>query len=156
MTNQELAILYERDMHKLIAELELFTTEEKLWEVHGAIKNSCGNLALHIIGNLNFHIGTVLAKTGYVRDREREFAAKNISRSSLTAQLRDLVPMVINTISALPEEALHSPHPIFFDKEHASTGYVLTQLLLHLNYHTGQVNYLRRMIDVNTTLTERQ
>src|SRR6266496_1996348 len=38
-------------------------------------------------------------------------------------------------------------HPIFYDKPKTSTSYVLVQLLLHLNYHLGQVNYLRRILE---------
>jgi hypothetical protein len=42
---------------------------------------------------------------------------------------------------------MESAFPIFFDKENATNDYVLTQLLLHLNYHLGQVNYLRRSLE---------
>ena len=35
--------------------------------------NSFGHLVLHLTGNLNYYIGTQIAGTGYVRDRDREF-----------------------------------------------------------------------------------
>jgi hypothetical protein len=37
--------------------------------------------------------------------------------------------------------------PVFFDKSGTSVTYVLLQLLVHLNYHLGQVNYIRRMLE---------
>ncbi len=147
MTNIELAELYERDIEKLIIEINLFKNEENVWKTTGSIKNSCGNLALHIIGGLSFHIGTTLANSGYIRDRDEEFIAKGTSRKALTEQLRTLIPSIKATILSMSEERLNEPHPKFFDKENATISYVLTQLLLHLNYHTGQVNYLRRAFE---------
>jgi hypothetical protein len=54
--------------------------------------------------------------------------------------------MVNKTLTELTPAQLESPYPGFFDKENATNSYVLTQLLLHLNYHLGQVNYLRRVL----------
>jgi len=147
VTNLELAELYQRDIEKLIIEIDLFKNEENVWKTTGSIKNSCGNLALHIIGGLSFHIGDTLADTGYIRDRDQEFIAKGISRKSLTGRLRALIPLIKETILSMSEERLNEPHPKFFDKENATISYVLTQLLLHLNYHMGQVNYLRRAFE---------
>ncbi len=147
MTNIEFAELYQRDIEKLIAEINLFQSEENLWKTAGAIRNSSGNLTLHIIGGLNFHIGTTLANTGYLRNRDQEFITKNIPRKSLTDQLMGLATLVKETIHSISNERLNERHPIFFDKEDATISYVLTQLLLHLNYHTGQVNYLRRALE---------
>jgi hypothetical protein len=38
-------------------------------------------------------------------------------------------------------------YPLIFDDMKVSNSYVLLQLLLHLNYHLGQVNYLRRILE---------
>ena len=147
MSNDILAEFYERDLRKLIEEVNLFSNEEDLWKTHGSVKNSCGNLVLHIIGGLNYLIGTTLAHTGYVRDRDQEFIKKGIDRNELVAQLEALIPMISKTVKALTPEDLESEYPIFFDKPNTSISYVLTQLLLHLNYHLGQVNYLRRVLE---------
>ncbi|MFN8287698.1 MAG: DUF1572 family protein [Chitinophagales bacterium] len=149
MTPAELAAFYERDMNKLIAEIEAFKKEEDLWKVSGSIKNSSGNLALHLIGGMNFLIGTTLAGTGYVRNRDLEFTATGITRRELIEQLNALKTLIVQTLNAMPAEQLNRPYPRFFDKENATVSYVLTQLLLHLNYHIGQINYLRRMMDGN-------
>ena len=146
MTNSEIAGLYERDLRKLIEEINLFEREENLWKTLGSINNSAGNLALHIVGGLNLSIGTTLAQTGYVRNRDQEFINKNVERNLIVEQL-ELIPMICKTLFALTPQQMDSPYPRFFDKENATISYVLCQLLLHLNYHLGQVNYLRRALE---------
>ena len=138
---------YERDIRKLIEEVNLFNNEEDLWRTEGSVKNSCGNLVLHIIGGLNHFIGATLAHTGYVRDRDQEFIRKGVERKDLIAQLEALIPMINKTVNALTREDMEAEFPIFFDKPKTSASYVLVQLLLHLNYHLGQVNYLRRILE---------
>ncbi|HEY6975737.1 MAG TPA: DinB family protein [Chitinophagaceae bacterium] len=147
MLNNVLANFYERDIRKLIEEVNLFNNEEDLWKTQGSVKNSCGNLVLHIIGGLNYLIGATLAHTGYVRHRDQEFIQKGVERKELVAQLEELIPMINKTVSALPPENMEAEYPIFFDKPNASNNYVLVQLLLHLNYHLGQINYLRRILE---------
>jgi len=90
MLNDELANFYERDMRKLIEEVSSFKNEENIWKTQGSIKNSSGNLVLHIIGGLNFLIGASLAQTGYVRNRDQEFIRKDVERKELIAELENL------------------------------------------------------------------
>ena len=147
MLNSVLANFYERDIRKLIEEVNLFRNEENLWRTQGSVKNPVGNLVLHIIGGLNHFIGATLAQTGYVRDRDQEFIRKGVERKDIVAQLEELIPMINKTVNALTQEHMEAEYPIFFDKPKTSTSYVLLQLLLHLNYHLGQVNYLRRTFE---------
>jgi len=147
MLNNVLANFYERDIRKLIEEVNLFKNEDDLWRTQGSVKNSSGNLALHITGGLNHFIGATLAKTGYVRNRDLEFSRKGVARDELMAQLEALIPMINGTLNALTPERMEADFPIFFDKPNTSVSYVLLQLSLHLNYHTGQVNYLRRVLE---------
>ena len=147
MLNHVLSNFYERDIRKLIEEVNLFRNEENLWKTQGSVKNSCGNLVLHIIGGLNHLIGATLAHTGYVRDRDQEFIRKGVERKDLVVQLEELIPMINQTVNSLTQEDMEAEFPIFFDKPKTSTSYVLVQLLAHLNYHLGQVNYLRRILE---------
>jgi len=147
MLNNVLAGFYERDIRKLIEEINLFKNEENLWRTTGSLKNSSGNLALHIIGGTNYLIGTTLAHTGYVRNRDQEFIQKGVPRKDLVTQLEALIPMINKTLNAFSPEDMESEFPIFFDKPNTTISYVLVQLLAHLNYHTGQVNYLRRVLE---------
>jgi hypothetical protein len=116
-------------------------------KTQGSVKNSSGNLALHIIGGLNYLIGTTLAKTGYVRNRDQEFKRKGVERKELVAGLEKLIPMINDTLNGLTAEDMEAEYPIFFDKPKTTTGYVLVHLLAHLNYHLKQVNYLRRVLN---------
>lgn len=147
MLNSILARFYERDLRQLITEVNLFSKEENLWKTEGSVNNSSGNLVLHIIGGLNFLVGTTLAHTGYVRDRDKEFSRKGVERKELVSQLEVLIPIISDTLNALTEEQMEADFPIFFDQPNTSTSYVLVQLLSHLNYHRGQVNYLRRVLE---------
>jgi len=142
-----LADFYERDLRKLAEEINLFKHEEHLWQTSGSITNSAGNLALHIIGGVNHLVGATLAHTGYMRSRNQEFAIKHVPRHVILAQLQDVTLLVPQTINNLTEDQLQAEYPIFFDKPGTSTAYVLLQLALHLNYHLGQVNYLRRVLE---------
>lgn len=147
MLNKTLASFYERDLRKLIEEVNSFKDEENLWKTKGSVKNASGNLVLHIVGGSNYLIGTTLAKTGYVRNRDQEFTLKGVPRNELMKQLQELIILITRTLNALSDHDMEADFPIFFDKPNASTSYVLIQLLLHLNYHLGQVNYLRRVLE---------
>jgi len=147
MLNNILANFYERDIRKLIEEVNLFKNEEDLWRITGSVKNSCGNLVLHVIGGMNYLIGTTLAHTKYVRNREQEFIQKNVKRTELISQLEALIIIINQTLNTLTADQMEAEYPIFFDKPKTSVTYVLVQLLAHLNYHLGQVNYLRRILE---------
>ena len=147
MMNSILANFYERDIRKLIEEVNLFKNEEDLWKTRGSVKNSVGNLVLHIIGGTNYLIGATLARTGYVRDRDQEFIIKGVERKVLVARLEELIPMINKTLISLTPEQMEAEYPLMFDDMKTSRSYVLVQLLLHLNYHLGQVNYLRRIFE---------
>ena len=147
MLNTILATFYERDLRKLIDEINMFKNEENLWKTHGSITNSSGNLALHILGGMNFHVGHRLAKTGYIRNRDEEFSKKNVPRPDIIADLEKLIVMIKGTLNDLTDDDLKKDFPAPFDGANNSTSYVLVTLLAHLNYHLGQVNYLRRMLE---------
>jgi hypothetical protein len=147
MLNSLLANFYERDIRSLIEEVNLFKNEENLWKTQGSVKNPAGNLVLHIIGGLNHRIGVILAHADYQRDRDQEFISKGTPKKDLVAGLEALIPMINNALNSLTQEQLEQDYPVFFDKPNASTSYVLIQLLAHLNYHLGQANYLRRMLE---------
>jgi hypothetical protein len=138
---------YERDIRKMIEEVKLFQHEADLWRVQGSIKNSAGNLVLHIIGGTNHFFGATLAKTGYLRNRELEFSRKDVAKEELVAGLEALVPLVSTTLLALTPEQLDADYPLLFDGMKRSTAYITVQLLGHLDYHLGQVNYIRRMFE---------
>lgn len=140
--------LVERDLNRLTNEIELYTNEKNLWLVEGNIANSAGNLVLHLCGNLQHFIGAILGKSGYQRNREFEFAGKDVSKAELLEMVKSTKKVVAETLQRLPESSLNYPYPIrvFGDKD-MSTVFFLIHLQGHLNYHLGQINYHRRLLD---------
>ena len=147
MLSDILANFYARDVRKLIEEIHLFHDEANLWKTHGSMKNSAGNLALHIIGGTNYFFGTQLGNTGYVRHRDQEFSSKDVPRAIIVSQLEALVPLITDILDSVTDRQMEDDYPIQFDGAVRSKHYVLVQLLTHLNYHLGQVNYLRRTLE---------
>lgn len=149
MLNNVLATLYENDLRKLIEEVNSFKKEENLWKTTGAVKNSAGNLTLHLIGGCSHYFGAVLAGTGYVRTRDEEFSRKGVARTELVAQLERLIPLVTGILLALRADQMEDEYPVPFDGAQRSYTYVLVRLYAHLGYHLGQINYLRRILEAD-------
>lgn len=144
---QEILIeLYDRDLNKLKSEIELFADEADLWKTSGDITNSAGNLCQHLVGNLQHFIGATLGRSGYVRDRDSEFATKNSSKEDLLKEIDATLAVVRETISKLNNDDLAKTYPIEVFGEPITTGFFLTHLTTHFNYHLGQINYHRRLL----------
>lgn len=141
-----IADLYERDLNKLIEELNLFKKEKDIWKTKGDVKNSAGNLTLHILGNLNHFIGRTLGHTDFIRQREDEFSLKDVPREKLISDINKLKEVLKDTLSKLSEEEMKNEFPLKIGDHVFTTETLLTFLLAHLNYHLGQLNYLRRII----------
>jgi len=138
---------FERGIDRLIKELQSYEDESRMWIIEGQINNSAGNLALHLIGNLNHFIGAIIGKNGYIRDRETEFNAKDVPCTELVAQLAELKQIVSSTLSPLQSGDLEKPYPIDVLGFELSVGMFVTHLLSHFNYHFGQISYHRRFLD---------
>jgi hypothetical protein len=139
--------LFERDLKKLISELEAYKDEKNIWEVSGIITNSAGTLALHLVGNLNHFIGAVMGNTGYIRNREEEFSLRNIPRAQLIVQVLETIEVINETMSGFGENNFSSNYPLEVFGKPMTYEYFMMHLQGHLNYHLGQVNYHRRLLD---------
>ncbi len=146
MLNQILTQIYERDLNKLKDEINAYADEAALWRIEKGITNSAGNLCLHITGNLQHFIGATLGASGYVRDRDSEFALKNIPRAQLIADIEKTIGVIHSTLSKLDEKDWAKIYPLKVLGEEHTTAYFLTHLTGHLSYHLGQINYHRRLI----------
>jgi hypothetical protein len=135
-----------RDLDQFAAEIEAFPSEESLWRIGGEVKNPGGTLALHIAGNLQHFFGAVLGGTGYVRDRDLEFSARNVPKVEILAALKAARKAVTEVLEKMDDAQLADIYPANHFGENRSNLFVFLQLLAHLNYHLGQLNYLRRLI----------
>lgn len=142
----DLVTFFENDLDKLITEISSFKDDASVWKTKEGITNSAGNLALHLTGNLNHFIGNILGGSGYERKRDDEFSLKNIPREKLISDIKDLKESIKNIIPKLSVEDMGKIFPVTIRDEVFSTQAMLIYLLAHLNYHLGQVNYLRRML----------
>jgi len=146
MLIETLRLLFNRDLRRLRTEIELYNTEADLWKIRGQIKNSAGNLCLHLVGNLNAYIGKELGKENYVRNRELEFSLKDVPRQELLDKIDDIIVVINKTLDHLHESDLASAFPVLVFEQKTSTEYMLVHLATHLTYHLGQINYHRRLI----------
>lgn len=142
-----LKTLFKRDLVRLRTEIELYKAERTLWVIEKNIKNSGGNLCLHLIGNLNTYIALEFGKTNYVRDRLAEFSLKNIPKAELIKMINQTNSDVEQALNMMSPELLKAEYPQLVFKEKTSTEYLLVHLTAHLSYHLGQINYHRRLLD---------
>jgi uncharacterized damage-inducible protein DinB len=146
MVVQELKKVFIKDLTKLKEEISLYRDEQSLWLIDKEITNSAGNLCLHLVGNLKHFIGATMGNTGYIRNREQEFAAKNVPQKELIKMVDETIEAVSTTLSNTEDGELEKEYPLPVFKEKTSTGYFLFHLAAHLGYHLGQINYHRRLV----------
>ena len=75
--------LLRRELAAVRRSIEAYPDEASVWAERPGLPNTGGNLALHLAGNLQHFFGAVLAKTGYVRDRDSEFSRRGVPRAEL-------------------------------------------------------------------------
>jgi len=136
-----------RDLTKIQAELGLYEDEKLIWKTTDSILNSAGNLALHIAGNLQHFIGSVLGDNGYVRQRELEFSLKDIPVREVIEELDRTKMAVSSTLDKLNEQDLSKSFPVNVFGHEMTTELFLLHLLSHTSYHLGQINYHRRLLN---------
>ncbi|MCC6866072.1 MAG: DUF1572 family protein [Ignavibacteria bacterium] len=127
-------------------EITMYTNQSSLWVIKGEIKNSPGNLALHICGNLRHNIGAVIGKTGYKRNRDKEFSENNISTEELLREIQKTTDEIIPIIENLEAERLSETFPDSSHGEKQTINDALVRLAFHMAYHIGQINYHRRIL----------
>lgn len=143
---QSLITILERDLKVLEKEINLYPDEPSIWKLNGEIKNTAGNLCLHLCGNLQHYIGAVLGNSGYVRNRDNEFAARGISRKELVDEIGKTIVAIKTTLPLLSIEMLEKEYPAKVFDYPMTTTYFLVHLSAHLGYHLGQINYHRRIL----------
>jgi hypothetical protein len=144
--SSDLAPLFHRDLTRLSQEIAAFPNDEGLWQTLPGVTNAAGTLALHLEGNLREYVGRQLGNVPYRRDRPLEFSARGLSRVELgarIAELRSSIPSIIEKLSpeqlvmAYPEPVVGAAMPV---------QQFLMHLYGHLNWHLGQIEYLRRVL----------
>lgn len=146
-TLKSLSYLFNRDLERLITELKGYQNEEDLWLLKGDILNTSGNLALHLVGNLNHFVGHVIGKTDYQRKRDLEFSSKPIPLTEILNQIEETQKVVNHSLENMSVELLEKEYPIQVFGVPYTYASMLIHLSGHLNYHLGQINYHRRLVN---------
>jgi uncharacterized damage-inducible protein DinB len=133
-----------QELYQAIGKIADGLTDEQMWMRPLEQSNSVGHLILHLTGNLNYFVGAHLGKTGYQRDREREFTeAKPPSRTELLQGLGDAVALFRRVVGSLTVEQMAAPHP---ETRFGTVVKALVHLVAHFALHRGQMSYLARLV----------
>jgi len=82
-----------------------------------------------------------------VRDREREFTARNVPRADILREIDAAEQVVRTVLPHLTEERLRADFPeIIAHGYRIQTGAYLIQIAVHFAYHLGQISYHRRIV----------
>ena len=146
MSGAELAALFRRDLTRLAQELRAIPSDGVLWTKPPGVSNSIGNLVLHLNGNLREYIGRQLGGVPYTRRRDLEFTETGLTLDNLLAQVEPLATLIPEIVAGLSEADLNRLYPEEPFNSPISTGQYLVSLNNHLNYHLGQIDYLRRIL----------
>lgn len=148
MVLDEFEMFFARELDTLKKEISAYSSDEAIWTVPTGISNSTGTLALHLVGNLNHFVGALLGDTGFVRQRDKEFTDRDVPRATIIAMIDDTAAVVKKTIQNLKEADIHKPIPFEVMNRRLTYNGLLVQLIWHLGYHNGQINYHRRLTDI--------
>lgn len=129
------------EMHKWVDPL----SEGQFWQNPFTYGNSVGNLVLHLTGNLSYYIGARIADTGYVRNRELEFAeSRRPPKADVLRKFDDAIAMVIATIERQSEADWTLPYSAEREPEAKYRFTAVLRCAVHFYHHVGQINYLSR------------
>jgi Protein of unknown function (DUF1572) len=150
MLLEDLQAIFLREIATLERELALYPDDQSVWQDVPGLPNPTGTLILHLAGNLQYFFGTSLGNTGYVRDRNAEFSKRDVPRSELKKELEASRNGVLAGFANLTEPGLEQPFPVKITDTEFSTRLAILQLLSHLAYHLGQIDYHRRTVTGNS------
>lgn len=135
-----------RDLASLEQEIKAYKVESDIWKLGGEIKNTAGNLILHVCGNLQHFVGSVIGRDGYVRQREEEFGRKDLKAKELLEEINKTKSAVTQALDQISDKDLESIYPLEVFGKPMTFSYFLIHLTGHLMYHLGQINYHRRLL----------
>jgi hypothetical protein len=145
----DLAALLDRDLRALRRQLEAYPDERQIWGEVPGMPNSAGTLALHLAGNVQHYIGARFGGTGYLRNRDAEFARRDLSRAELVAEVERARVAVKAGCERIDPDVLDQDFPEAIARCRLRTGDYLVHLCAHFAYHLGQLDAHRRVVTGN-------
>ena len=142
--NEGLAAYYEyvaAGLHEWVDAL----SNEQFWRKPYPYGNSVGHLVLHLTGNLSYYIGTCVAGTGYVRDRDREFTDRQPpSKEEALRSFDRTIAMVVATIRKQNAEDWGKEYTADREPLAKDRFTIFVRCAGHAYHHVGQMVYLSR------------
>jgi DinB superfamily len=126
-----------------VRELAEPLTEDEFWRKPFPFGNSFGHLVLHLTGNLNYYIGAQVAGTGYVRDRDREFAEpEHPPKKEVMRRFDEAIAAVVRAIHAQSAEDWSKAYTAMREDDAGNRFNIFLRCATHLHHHVGQMMYL--------------
>jgi len=120
-------------------------TDEQIWWRANEESNSVGNLLLHLSGNVRQWIVCGLGGANGVRDRDSEFAQREmIPRSELFTRLKQTVEEAVEVLKRLDSNALLEKRAI--QGFEVSILEAILHVVEHFSMHTGQIILLTKQL----------
>jgi hypothetical protein len=120
-------------------------TEEQFWRKPYPYGNSFGHLVLHLTGNLSHYIGAEIARTGYIRDRAREFSdPQPPAKAEALQRLDEAVALVVQTVSAQSAGDWSAPYNALGADGLNDRFSITLRCAAHMFHHVGQMIYLAK------------
>src|SRR2546427_10655847 len=118
-------------------------TDEQFWRKPFPFGNSFGHLVVHLTVNLNYYIGAQIAGTGYVRDRDREFAeTKRLPKRELLKRFDEAIGVVQRAIREQSANNWSAEYMAVREEDAGNRFNIFLRCATHLHHHVGQMTYL--------------
>jgi hypothetical protein len=132
-----------RDFGRRVHTLSEKLSEREFWTKPYPYGNSVGHLTLHIIGNLNYYVGTHVAKTGYARDRDREFNEDNPPpKEDVLRRLDEVVELVVKTLQTQTADSWAAGYSATGMESVDNRFMMFLRCAAHFQSHIGQMIYI--------------
>lgn len=128
-----------------IKECLAILSDEQVWWRPNATSNSVGNLVVHLCGATKHFLGRGVGGSGYLRDRDAEFAERGpIPKAELLTMLDETTAETDRIIGGLDEKGLMENTK---NIEATMTAFaVLMRMSHHWAYHVGQIVYVAKSL----------
>jgi hypothetical protein len=125
--------LYGKELDKLKNEINAYESEELIWKSVDGAQVTGGNLCLYI-------------DSGYIRNKEAELKAKNVSRERLMEEIENTRQVVVDTLEQVSKSELLKEFPTKDFEEPVTTEYYLVHLLNNFSFNLGQMHFHRKAV----------
>jgi hypothetical protein len=132
-----------RDLARRTRVLAEGLSEDEFWRKPYPYGNSFGNLVLHVTGNLSYYVGARIARSGYVRERDREFTDSRVARKDeVLGKLDEVVELVVRTLEAQTDASWEAAYEAVGLETVPTRFGAFLQCAAHFREHVGQMIYL--------------